>query len=116
MTETRAHPRYEIRVSAELTLHDGEQVTCVTRDLSLGGVGVDTERPLVEGASLSVELFVVVDDIEDETTLPLNVSGKVAWCRMKSQVEFLAGIQFLDVTAEQKTYLQQLVSAQAAAG
>lgn len=113
MKETRAHPRYEIRVSAELTLHTGEHLTCVTRDLSMGGLGVDSERPLVEGAPLQLELFVVVDDIEDETTLPLLVQGKVAWCRMKSEMEFLAGIQFIDVDPEQRSYLQQLVTAQA---
>ncbi len=114
--ETRAHPRYEIRISAELTPEHGEALTCTTRDLSMGGVGVDMERPLPEGAALSVELFVVVDDIEDETTVPLLVKGKVVWCRMKSPVEFLAGIQFLDVSQEQRTYLSQLVAAQAADG
>jgi hypothetical protein len=115
-TDTRAHPRYEIRVSADLTLQTRETITAVTRDLSLGGVGVGTERPLPEGARLTVELFVVVDDIEDETTVPLLVNGLVVWSRMRGPLDFLAGIQFVDLTAEQRAYLQQLVSAQAAAG
>lgn len=114
MNETRAHPRYEIRVSAELRLAGADHLTCVTRDLSIGGVGVDAERPLPEGAALGVELFVVVDDIEDETTVPLKVQGRVAWCRMKSEREFLAGIQFVDLSADQRAYLQQLVAATAA--
>lgn len=111
MNETRQHPRYEIRVSADLHLPTGETTTALTRDLSLGGVGVDTEVPLAEGALLGVELFVVVDDIEDETTVPLSVKGKVVWSRMKSAREFLAGVQFLEVTPDQRTYLGQLVTA-----
>lgn len=115
MNETRAHPRYEIRISAELSFEAGEHVTCVTRDLSLGGVGVDAQRPLPEGEPLGVELFVVVDDIEDETTVPLKIMGRVAWCRMKSAREFLAGIQFGELGPEERTYLLQLVTATAAA-
>lgn len=114
MNESRAFPRYEIRISAELSPETGSPLTCVTRDLSLGGVGVDAERPLTEGESLGVELFVVVDDIEDETSLPLKIKGRVAWCRMKNPRVFLAGIQFLEVGPEERTYLQQLVQATAA--
>lgn len=116
MNSTRAHPRYEIRVSAELNLGDGGSMTCVTRDLSLGGLGLDTERPLDEGALLGMELFVVVDDIEDETTVPLSLQGRVAWCRMRGSHAFLAGIQFVDLNEEQSTYLRQLVAATAPTG
>lgn len=114
MKDSREHPRYEIRISAELSLEVGGHLTCVTRDLSLGGVGVDAERPLTEGEPLGVELFVVVDDIEDETSVPLKVQGRVAWCRMKNAREFLAGIQFLEVGPDERTYLQQLVTASSA--
>ena len=115
MQDTRIHQRYDIRVSAEVSLNQGEPMTCVTRDLSLGGVGIDTEWPLPEGAPISIELFVVVDDIEDESTIPLQVSGKVAWSRKQGERDFLAGIQFLDLSADQTTYLQQLVNATAGA-
>ncbi len=113
--DTREHQRYDIRVSAEVSLNQGEPMTCVTRDLSLGGVGIDTEWPLPEGASISIELFVVVDDIEDESTIPLQVSGRVAWSRKQGEREFLAGVQFVDVSPEQTGYLQQLVTATAGA-
>jgi hypothetical protein len=111
MQNTREHQRYDIRVSAEVSLHQGEPMTCVTRDLSLGGVGVDTEWPLPEGVPISVELFVVVDDIEDETTTPLLLAGRVAWCRKRAERDFFAGIQFVDLNVNQSTVLQQLVAA-----
>jgi c-di-GMP-binding flagellar brake protein YcgR len=115
MQDTREHQRYNIRVSAEVTLHQGEPMTCVTRDLSLGGLGVDTEWPLPEGMPISIELFVVVDDIEDETTTPLQLAGQVVWSRKRGQRDFLAGIQFVDLTPDQTSYLQQLVAATASA-
>ncbi len=111
MQETREHQRYDIRVSAEVSLLQGEPMTCVTRDLSLGGVGVDTEWALPEGAPVTIELFVVVDDIEDEATTPLQLSGQVAWSRKRGDRDFFAGVQFTDLTAEHTTYLQQLVTA-----
>ena len=115
MTDTRQHERYDIRVSAEVSVHQGEPVTCLTRDLSLGGVGIECEWPLPENVPLSVELFVVVDDIEDEGTLPLHLDGKVVWCRQRGERDFLAGIQFVNLTPDQTTYLQQLVAATASA-
>jgi len=114
-TDTREHQRYDIRVSAEVTLHQGEPLTCVTRDLSLGGVGIDTEWALPEGSPISIELFVVVDDIEDESTIPLQLSGQVAWSRKRGERDYLSGIQFTDQTPDQTAYLQQLVAATASA-
>lgn len=111
--DIREHQRYDIRVSAEVSLNQGEPMTCVTRDLSLGGVGIDTEWPLPEGASIAIELFVVVDDIEDESTIPLQITGQVAWSRKQGEREFFAGVQFLELSPEQRTYLQQLVTATA---
>ena len=111
MTDPRQHERYDIRVSAEVTVHQGEPVTCLTRDLSHGGVGIECEWPLPENSPLSVELFVVVDDIEDEGTVPLHLDGKVVWCRQRGERDFLAGIQFGDLSPDQRTYLNQLVAA-----
>lgn len=115
MQETREHQRYDVRVSAEVTLNQGEPMTCVTRDLSLGGVGIDTEWALPEGVPVSIELFVVVDDIEDESTTPLQLDGRVAWNRTRGERDYFAGIQFLDLTPDQTVYLQQLVAASAGA-
>lgn len=115
MRNTREHQRYDIRVSAEVTLHQGEPMTCVTRDLSLGGVGIDTEWALPEGAPISIELFVVVDDIEDESTTPLQLAGRVAWSRTRGERDYLSGIQFTNLTPDQTAYLQQLVAATAGA-
>jgi c-di-GMP-binding flagellar brake protein YcgR len=108
---TREHQRYDVRISAEVSLQEGDSITCVTKDLSLGGVGIETEWAFPDKVIVSVELFVVVDDIEDEATTPLAIRGQIVWTRKRGERDYLAGIQFLELTEEQKTYLNQLVTA-----
>src|SRR6185436_18142354 len=65
-TEQRPrHPRYAIRLSAELRVGN-QLLTGVTRNLSAGGVCVEIDRPLEEGSKLRLTLFVVEDDVEAE--------------------------------------------------
>jgi hypothetical protein len=111
MNNARASVRYEIRVSAEVTLSPGVSVTCVTRDLSVGGVGIEADRVLPDGQRVEIELFIVVDDIEDEATTPLALTGKVAWCRPLGDLQYLAGIQFVDLDAARTEYLAKLLRA-----
>ena len=108
---TRQFPRYEIRVSAEVTPQIGPGFTCVTRDLSAGGLGLECDRPLAEGSAVDLELFVVVDDIEDEGTQTLKALGKVIWCRVKDERIYLAGIEFLDLDEQRTDHVQKLVAA-----
>jgi hypothetical protein len=111
MNNARASVRYEVRVSAEVTLAPGVSVTCVTRDLSVGGVGIEADRVLPDGQHVDIELFIVVDDIEDEATTPLALSGKIAWCRPLGEQQFLAGIQFVDLDTARSDYLGKLLRA-----
>jgi len=115
MNETRAHIRYEIRVSAEVHLAPGVSMTCVTRDLSEGGLGIEADRVLPTGQAVGVELFVVVDDIEDESTTPLQLSAKVAWCRPLGDLAHAVGLQFVDLDPERRSYLDRLLRAVPAA-
>jgi hypothetical protein len=111
MNNARASVRYEVRVSAEVTLSPGVSVSCVTRDLSVGGVGIEADRVLPDGQRVEVELFIVVDDIEDEATTPLVLTGKIAWCRPLGELQYLAGIQFVDLDAARTEYLAKLLRA-----
>ena len=111
---TRQHERYDIRVSAEVTVGGGQPQTCITRDLSRGGLGIESEWPLPDNVPVALELFVVVDDIEDESTTPLRLDGRVAWCRLRGERDYLAGVQFVNLAPEQLTYLQQLLAATSA--
>jgi len=106
--QRRQHARFDVKLNAELTV--GEEVfTATTRDISEGGIGLDLDRALPEGGELGISLFLVVDDVEDERTQPLNVRGTVAWCAERDEGEWAAGIRFAEVAANQKQWLKQFL-------
>ncbi len=106
--QRRQHARFDVKLSAELTLGD-EVFTATTRDISEGGVGLDLDRSLPEETELGISLFLVVDDVEDERSQPLLVRGFVAWCAERDEGEWSAGIRFADVAANQKQWLKQFL-------
>jgi hypothetical protein len=76
--EARQNRRYNVRLSAEVT-YRGELFTATTRDLSVGGVCLESRRTVPEGDPLRVALFLVVDEIEDPSQPSIDLTGKVAW-------------------------------------
>ncbi len=107
--EQRRYPRYDVRIGAEVQTAD-KAVTCTTKNLSLGGVALDLDRALPEGRPVLVTLFVVVDDIEDLATRPVEVSGTLVWCRQVGPERFEAGIRFDPLAEGPRGSLQQLLS------
>jgi c-di-GMP-binding flagellar brake protein YcgR len=107
--QRRQHARIDAKLSAEITL--GEEIfTATTRDISEGGVGLDLDRPLPENTALVINLFLVIDEVEDETAAPLKVRGKVAWCAERDEGEWSAGIRFEDIAANQRQWLKQFLA------
>jgi c-di-GMP-binding flagellar brake protein YcgR len=113
--QRRQHARFDVKLSAELTLGD-DVFTATTRDISEGGVGLDLDRSLPEETELGINLFLVVDDVEDERSQPLKVRGFVAWCAERDEGEWAAGIRFAEVAANQKQWLKQFLEFVAKAG
>jgi PilZ domain len=100
MTEPKARAtRYDIRLSAELRL-DGKLVTGVTRNLSVGGVCVELDRPVAEGAVLKLILFVVENDVETEGLRGLEVDGTVQWAA-EADRGWAIGVKFAPLNAAQ---------------
>jgi hypothetical protein len=90
---SRGNPRVPVRLSAEVRV--GERTfTGVTRNLSLGGVCLEGELSLPEGAPLTVGLFLVIDDVEDATRPPLEITGKVAWITAEGRGRSILGVRF----------------------
>jgi len=96
-------PRLDIRLSAELKT-DGARLTRTTRNLSPGGVCVEIDRPLVEGKTLGLTLFVVEDGIESESARGLDLTGTVQWTA-EGDRGYAVGIKFSNVTPAQQTAL-----------
>jgi hypothetical protein len=107
-SQKRQFERVPIRMSAEVRSDEGT-FTARTRDLSEGGAGLEPERPLVEGSSVALGLFLVVDDVEEEKTPPLWVKGRVAWTGETDEGRPMAGVRFEVITDQQKKWLRQVL-------
>ncbi len=108
--KARAHPRTRVQLSAEIDTFQ-DRFTASTRDLSIGGVGLDLDRPLKENATVAISLFLVVDEIEDEATAPMNVRAKVAWCaESDAEGHYTAGVHFDDLLPQQREWLAHFLA------
>jgi hypothetical protein len=105
----RANPRYDIRLSAELRV-DGRTLTGTTRNLSMGGLCLELERPLKEGAFVRLSLFMVEDDVEAEGARTLDVTGTVQWSA-ESERGYALGVKFGNLTAAQQLALGSALKA-----
>ena len=100
---TTRSPRFPIRIAAELRV-DGKHVTGTTRNLSDGGVCVEIDRPIKEGAIVQLTLFTVEDDVEAEGAKGLELTGTVQWTA-EADRGYAVGLKFGTLTAQQKTTL-----------
>jgi c-di-GMP-binding flagellar brake protein YcgR len=112
--QRRRHQRLDLRMSAEIRTASAV-FTATTRDLSEGGAGLIPERPLKEGEELALGFFLVLDGVETETP-PLWVKGRVAWSGESDDGHFTAGVRFLVITDEQRTWLRQILNQMAPSG
>lgn len=106
--QRRQHPRIDIRLSAEIQREDG-LFTAVTKNLSAGGAALEAERPLVEGETIRLSLFLVVDGIEDATTPPLVVGARVIWAAEGDDGTHTAGVKFETITPAQVEWLRKFL-------
>jgi hypothetical protein len=83
--------------------------TATTRDLSEAGAGLEGDRALTEGEEIALGLFLVVDDLEEETP-PLWVKARVAWTGESDAGLHTAGVRFAVITNEQRAWLRQILS------
>lgn len=106
--KTRQHTRLALRMSAEVHTEAGMSIA-VTRDLSEGGVAVELAPRLPEGELVTLGLFLVVDDVEEERVPPLWVKGRVVWSAERDTGGSVAGIRFEVITEAQRTWLRHLL-------
>lgn len=97
--EIRQSERVRVAVTFESDLLPGFQGKTV--DLSKNGVQIQTPSPLEVRESVEIRL-----DLEDEPE-PLQLWASVRWTRLGRP--FYSGLQFLGVTAGQKTRLERFL-------
>ena len=75
----RRHPRSPVKAPLEFTADDPRQVTFgFVRDISVGGVLVETEFPVAPGSRVTVHMM--LPGVADETI----VVGHVRWTRARA--------------------------------
>jgi uncharacterized protein (TIGR02266 family) len=83
----RSDRRYERRVSVDVT-HEGSSFSAHTRNISLGGVFIESESPLPFGARVSLKFRV---STQSEA---VEVEGQVRWLEMEEGHVHGIGIRF----------------------
>jgi hypothetical protein len=97
-TNSRQTPRYDVKVSADVQTASGRVVSMHTRNLSEGGVCLEGAVYFAQGTVLAVGLFLVVDEIEDATEVPVALTGHVTWSEEPGDGEpARMGIRFAEV-------------------
>jgi c-di-GMP-binding flagellar brake protein YcgR len=107
--QRRQFQRVPLRMSAEIHIDD-KSFTATTRDLSEGGCGLELKQLLPEKAEVTLGLFLVVDDVEDERMPALWVKGRVAWAGELDNERSIAGIRFEVITDQQKAWIGQVLA------
>jgi c-di-GMP-binding flagellar brake protein YcgR len=104
----RQFRRLAIRMSAEVRTSK-TVFTATTRDLSEGGAGIVSDRPLRDGDEIALGLFLVVDDVEEQMP-PLWVKGRVVWSSELEKSSYMTGVRFDVISPQQKVWLNQILT------
>jgi hypothetical protein len=96
-------------MSAEVRVA-GRTFTATTRNLSVGGCCLEAAHAMPEDAAIELDLFVVVDDVEEERLPPLSVRGTVMWVAETGEIAHVAGVRFEGMTAAQGRWLEQFLA------
>ena len=107
MSEARRQsPRYAMEAAVELTL--GPTVSRGRTDnISRGGLCAIVDKALERGAIVDVGLSLVFD--EDTFSEPLTLPARVVWATSLGSDRHQVGTSFLNLTNEQKNYLEMFL-------
>jgi Tfp pilus assembly protein PilZ len=103
VTETRAHPRYALEIDAEIGF-DTEKIPARTRNISHGGLAVDTSRAVPVGQPVTVTISLVFEG--QAMSEPLPVRGRVVWCTAIGPHLYQVGVTFTNLTGDERLYVE----------
>lgn len=98
--ERRAYRRTDVSLEVQIE-HEGTSYRGRTRDLSLGGMKLETHAPMAQGTSVSL-LFHLTTDPE-----PIRCLAVVRWVDRSG----VLGLQFLGLRARATWALQKMLNA-----
>jgi uncharacterized protein (TIGR02266 family) len=102
MEHRRSDRRYERRVAIDV-VHEGQSFAAFTRNISLGGVFIETEAALPFGARIKMR-FRVPTQHE-----PIEAEGQVRWLEMEEGAVRGIGIRFEGLRARDVWALNKFI-------
>ena len=100
--ELRRAPRAEKRLRATSHQLPGYRGTVV--DLSASGLGMLVEKEVPQNTQLEFSI-----DFEEQRSKPLDLRGRVCWCRPEKPLGFRIGIEFVGLSQQQSWELRQVL-------
>jgi len=102
--EQRAAPRASLKKCATLATANGVAMDVRTADISLGGMGVIADSPLVPGQSCMVQIESCVDNQKKQ----MLMRGTVAFCLFIATEGFRIGIRANQFDPDLIQFIQRL--------
>jgi hypothetical protein len=102
----RLFPRFAVEATVELIVRSGQVVAGTARNVSGGGICLETAGPVPPGVDVDVRITLVFD--VERTSEPLRLPARVVWCTPLEEGHQV-GTQFRPLTAEQSTYLEMFL-------
>ncbi|HLU67807.1 MAG TPA: PilZ domain-containing protein [Kofleriaceae bacterium] len=104
--DQRIFPRYAVEAHVELVASSGDVISGVSRNLSRGGLCLESGEEVPAGEEVDVRITLVFD--VDRTSEPLRLPARVVWCTPLGDAHQI-GTQFRPLTFEQSTYLDMFL-------
>jgi len=105
--DKRLFPRFAVQLAVALETSDGRVLTGVSRNLSRGGISLETTEPVADGGDVTVRVTLVFD--EERTSEPLDLPARVVWCTPFGADAHQVGTQFRPLSSERLTYLDMFL-------
>ena len=105
--DKRLFPRFACQLAVELEIPDGRVVTGQSKNLSRGGLCLETAEPVPAGAEVTVRVTLVFD--EESSSEPLDLPAQIVWCTPFGGHAHQVGTQFRLLSSERLTYLDMFL-------
>ncbi|HEY8144435.1 MAG TPA: PilZ domain-containing protein [Kofleriaceae bacterium] len=104
--DKRVFPRFVCQLTVELQTRSGPIVTGVSRNLSRGGICLETVDPVTTGEDVAVRVTLVFD--EERSSEPLELPAQVVWCTSFGDA-YQIGTQFRPLSQDRAQYLDMFL-------
>ena len=104
--DARRHPRFAVRIKAEVCTATGDVSAAITKDLSRGGICLVCPLEVQAGSALDLSLALVLGT--NTFSEKLDLSARVVWCTPVDQL-FQLGAMFVAMDREKTGYLEMFL-------